>query len=95
VQATFGKRLLNIYVTDMAGRRIGIGRSFSRSFAKSFFSLFFYLALVSAVTVASRNEHCTTLQQELSWCGVGHCMAALSSFGESWRRLRFRSYGFW
>ncbi len=49
-QASIGKRLLNIYVTDTAGRRLGLGRSLARSFAKDFFSVF-YIGLVSVATM--------------------------------------------
>ena len=51
-QASVGKRLLNIYVTDGAGRRLGLVRSLGRSFAKCFFNLF-YLVLASVVTIAA------------------------------------------
>ena len=33
-QATIGKRILRIYVTDLEGHRIGLGRAAGRSFAK-------------------------------------------------------------
>jgi uncharacterized RDD family membrane protein YckC len=49
-QASIGKRLLNIYVTDTAGRRLGLGRSLARSFARDFFSVF-YVGLFSVVTM--------------------------------------------
>ncbi len=49
-QASVGKRLLNIYVTDNAGRRVGLARSFGRSFAKSFFN-FLQISFVSVVTI--------------------------------------------
>jgi uncharacterized RDD family membrane protein YckC len=49
-QASIGKRLLNIYVTDTAGRRLGVGRSLVRSFAKDFFNVF-YIGLVSVATI--------------------------------------------
>lgn len=49
-QASIGKRLLNIYVTDTAGRRLDLGRSLARSFAKDFFNVF-YLGLVSVATI--------------------------------------------
>src|SRR5450755_2073488 len=39
-QATFGKRLLNIHVTDESGRRISLARSFGRWLARYSFSLF-------------------------------------------------------
>jgi uncharacterized RDD family membrane protein YckC len=50
-QASIGKRLLTIYVTDRAGRRLGLGRSLARSFAKDIFSSF-YLGFVSLITIA-------------------------------------------
>jgi uncharacterized RDD family membrane protein YckC len=49
-QASIGKRLLNIYVTDTSGRRLGLGRSLARSFVKDFFSVF-YIGLFSVVTM--------------------------------------------
>jgi uncharacterized RDD family membrane protein YckC len=49
-QASIGKRLLNIHVTDTAGRRLGVGRSLARSFAKEFFDVF-YIGLVSVATI--------------------------------------------
>ncbi len=66
-QATIGKRLLNIYVTDTAGRRIGLLRSLARSFSKSVFDIF-YLGIFSVVLIMGaleetgaarfRGEHC-------------------------------------
>jgi len=49
-QASIGKRLLDIYVTDTAGNRLGLARSLSRSFAKDFFNCF-YLGFVSILTI--------------------------------------------
>ena len=49
-QASVGKRLLNIYVTDTAGRRLGLSRSLARSFAKDILNLF-YLGFISLVTI--------------------------------------------
>jgi uncharacterized RDD family membrane protein YckC len=49
-QATIGKRLLNIYVTDTAGRRLGLLRSLARSFAKSVFNIF-YLGIISVALI--------------------------------------------
>ena len=51
-QATIGKRLLNIYVTDTEGRRIGLLRSLARSFAKTIFDIF-YGGVVSVATIAA------------------------------------------
>jgi uncharacterized RDD family membrane protein YckC len=50
-QASVGKRLLTIYVTDEAGRRLGLGRSMARSCAKDIFNVF-YLWFISLVTIA-------------------------------------------
>jgi uncharacterized RDD family membrane protein YckC len=54
-QASFGKRLLDIYVSDDEGRRIGIARAFGRWFAKFFFN-WFALWVVSMVTIAATRE---------------------------------------
>jgi uncharacterized RDD family membrane protein YckC len=55
-QATFGKRLLNIYVTDNDGRRISLPRSFGRWLAMWVFSLFGG-SLISLITiVATKNK---------------------------------------
>jgi uncharacterized RDD family membrane protein YckC len=50
-QATLGKRLLNIYVTDDQGKRISIGQSFYRWFAGWVFA-WFGGSFISALTVA-------------------------------------------
>jgi uncharacterized RDD family membrane protein YckC len=44
-QASLGKRLLGVYVTDAAGRRLGIARSLGRSFCKCFLNGFYVGAL--------------------------------------------------
>jgi uncharacterized RDD family membrane protein YckC len=49
-QASMGKRLLDIYVTDTAGNRLGLARSLGRSFAKDFFNCF-YVGFVSILTI--------------------------------------------
>jgi uncharacterized RDD family membrane protein YckC len=54
-QASVGERLLTIYVTDEAGRRLGLARSFARSFAKAVFNSF-YLTLVSVITIAASTK---------------------------------------
>lgn len=54
-QASFGKRLLDIYVTDQFGRRISITRAFSRWFYKWFLD-FFWLWLVSFATIAASRR---------------------------------------
>ena len=55
-QASIGKRLLNIYVTDTAGRRLGLGRSLARSFAKDFFNVFYPVGLVSVATMIGTTK---------------------------------------
>ena len=54
-QASIGKRLLDIYVTDEKGRRLALARSFGRSFAKCFSKLF-YVALVSVATIVASTK---------------------------------------
>jgi uncharacterized RDD family membrane protein YckC len=54
-QATIGKRLLNIYVTDDNGRRISGARSCGRSLAKWGFGLFGG-SLLSFVTIAATRK---------------------------------------
>ena len=51
-QATIGKRLLNIYVTDTVGRRISLTRSLVRSIAKGVFNTF-YLGIISVGTIVA------------------------------------------
>jgi uncharacterized RDD family membrane protein YckC len=53
-QATLGKRLLNIYVTDNGGRRISLGRSFGRRLAMWMFT--WVGALISLITIAASRE---------------------------------------
>jgi uncharacterized RDD family membrane protein YckC len=55
-QASIGKRLLNIYVTDDRGRRIGLPRSLGRSFAKSFFNTVYPLGAISVATIAACSK---------------------------------------
>jgi uncharacterized RDD family membrane protein YckC len=55
-QATFGKRLLKIYVAGDNGERIGIGRALWRSLM--FLVLGFFCAnLVSLITIAATQRH--------------------------------------
>ena len=55
-QASFGKRLVGIHVTDDDGRRISIARAFGRWFGKWFFN-WFPLCFISLVTVAATKKH--------------------------------------
>jgi uncharacterized RDD family membrane protein YckC len=54
-QASIGKRIFNLYVTDITGSRLSLGRSLGRSLAKVVFNLF-YLALVSVITILATNK---------------------------------------
>jgi uncharacterized RDD family membrane protein YckC len=54
-QASIGKRLLSIYVTDTGGRRLGLGKSLVRSFAKCILNAF-YIGAVSIVTIPSTEQ---------------------------------------
>lgn len=54
-QASVGKRLLGIYVTDDQGRRIGIARAFGRWIAKVVLN-WFMLLLVSVVTIVATRR---------------------------------------
>jgi uncharacterized RDD family membrane protein YckC len=47
-QATPGKRILGVYVTDMNGRRISFGRATERYFSKFFSSLIFGIGYIIA-----------------------------------------------
>ena len=50
-QASLGKRLLDVHVTDVAGMRLSIARSLGRSFCKCFFNGF-YVGALSIFTIA-------------------------------------------
>ena len=54
-QATFGKRILKIYVTDNEGRRISLTRSFGRWLAMWSFGLFGG-SLISLITILTTKE---------------------------------------
>jgi uncharacterized RDD family membrane protein YckC len=54
-QASIGKRIFNLYVTDTTGCRLSLGRSLGRSLAKMVFNLF-YLALLSVITILATNK---------------------------------------
>jgi len=54
-QATFGKRLLNMYVARDDGERLSIARSFGRWTAKSFLNQF-GLVLISLITIAATKN---------------------------------------
>ena len=54
-QASIGKRLLSVYVTDTAGRRLGLLRSLGRSFAKDLFNSFLFLGIVSVATMGATS----------------------------------------
>ncbi len=54
-QASFGKRILDMHVTDNEGKRISFARAFGRWFCKWFFNLF-WLWPVSLGTIAGTRE---------------------------------------
>lgn len=54
-QATPGKRLVGLRVTDLAGNRIGFGRASGRFFAKILSALVFYIGFIM-VGVTSRKQ---------------------------------------
>ena len=54
-QATFGKRLLNIYVSSDDGSRISLVRSFGRWLAQWFFSIFLG-NFISVVTISATQK---------------------------------------
>jgi hypothetical protein len=54
-QATFGKRLLDIHVTDDEGRRIGIRRALGRWFWKILLG-YFWVNIASLATIPSTKE---------------------------------------
>lgn len=57
-QATFGKRALNIRVTDMKGGRISFGRAAGRYLAKSLSTLTFFIGyLMAAFTEKKQALH--------------------------------------
>jgi uncharacterized RDD family membrane protein YckC len=47
-QATLGKRLVGIMVTDLSGQRIGFGRATARFFAKYLSQLILYIGFFMA-----------------------------------------------
>ena len=54
-QATFGKRLLDMYVTDNEGKRIGVRRALGRWFWK-FFLAYFWVNVASLATIPFTKE---------------------------------------
>jgi len=55
-QASIGKRLLNIYVTDTAGMQLGLTRSIARSFAKIFLNLMWLGPVSVAMMIATARK---------------------------------------
>jgi uncharacterized RDD family membrane protein YckC len=66
LQATLGKRILGLKVTDLEGRRISLGRATARYFAKMFSNLTFMIGYV----IAGFTEHKQALHDILSQCLV-------------------------
>lgn len=82
-QASFGKRLLNIYVTDDNGRRISIAKSFGRWLARFFLGMFGG-SLVSAITIAT-TENRKSLHDYAAKTVVVRGRPALAGTLELWR----------
>jgi uncharacterized RDD family membrane protein YckC len=82
-QASIGKRLLTIYVTDEAGRRLGLGRSLARSFAKDIFNSF-YLGFVSLITIAVSTKK-QALHDYAAKSLVVHGRPSMAGSLELWR----------
>lgn len=55
-QASISKRLLGIYVTDRAGKRLGLLRSLGRSFAKDLFNVLPFLGVISVGTILGTSK---------------------------------------
>ena len=56
-QATPGKRIMRIYVTDLHGRRISLGRSFLRNIARQLSGIFFIGYLITRFTEKKQALH--------------------------------------
>ncbi|MBD2199119.1 MULTISPECIES: RDD family protein [Calothrix] len=56
IQATFGKRLLGIIVTDKDGKKISFAKATARYFSKSFFIIFWIFAGIVFVMAASTGN---------------------------------------
>ena len=55
-QASIGKRLLSLYVTDTGGKRLDLLRSLGRSFAKDLFHSLPFLGVASVATIAATSR---------------------------------------
>ncbi len=55
-QASLGKMVLGIVVTDSAGRRISSGRALGRNLTKLFFEVTFIIGLVNAIVIAATDK---------------------------------------
>ncbi len=83
MQATFGKRLLGIIVTDSNGKKISFGRATARYFSKSFCVLIWIVAgliLVMAAATGNQNSPYAVLAVLLFFIGllilfIGYLMA--------------------
>lgn len=82
-QASFGKRLLNIYVTDDNGQRISITRSLGRWLAR-FFVGAFGGSLASVITIAA-TENRKSLHDYIAKTVVVKGRPALAGTLELWR----------
>lgn len=84
-QASVGKRLLNIYVTDTGGCRLTLARSLRRSLTKCFLNAF-YVGAVSLVTIPVTAEK-EAWHDHLAKTRVVHGRPASSGPMEQWRIL--------
>ena len=66
-QATPGKRLLGLRVTDLSGERISFGRASGRYFSKILSWLIFYIGFIMA-GFTEKNKAFTTNLQAHSFC---------------------------
>jgi len=82
-QASFGKRLLNIYVTDENGQRISITRSLGRWLARFFLGAFGG-SWVSVITIAA-TENRKSLHDYVAKTVVVRGRPALPGTLELWR----------
>ena len=56
-QATPGKRILRLYVTDLSGQRITFGRALIRSLARQISGIFFIGYLIAGFTEKKQALH--------------------------------------
>jgi uncharacterized RDD family membrane protein YckC len=82
-QATVGKRLFNVYVTDERGARISLARSFGRWLSRYFLD-FFFGSPISAITIAATSDR-KALHDWMAKTAVLRGRPELSGPIEMWR----------